>query len=258
MPTLRIRGRNLFILLRIFATIIFSFAFTFSCLARQDAKVKDDSAAHPLAQPPQAPFIGTWRPIGPQPSAPAAGTLAGSSGNTSGRVEAIAIDPTWKTIDGGATWQPLTDSQASLAMGALAIAIDPTNGVDANHRVIYAATGEQAGTGVDIYYGAGVLKSLDGGQTWAPSCQGTAFNNSACPFVGPFSSGFIPGGGARIGSLAVNPGNPKIRRRWLHRCCTFHQPQLMRHSAITAAIRPMEFTCHTTPTKFVRRKRGRE
>jgi hypothetical protein len=226
MPTLRIRGRNLFILLRIFATIIFSFAFTFSCLARQDAKVKDDSAAHPLAQPPQAPFIGTWRQIGPQPSAPAAETLAGSSGNTSGRVEAIAIDPTdatgntvfigaaqggvWKTIDGGATWQPLTDSQASLAMGALAIAIDPTNGVDANHRVIYAATGEQAGTGVDIYYGAGVLKSLDGGQTWAPSCQGTAFNNSACPFVGPFSSGFIPGGGARIGSLAVNPGNPKM------------------------------------------------
>ena len=28
--------------------------------------------------------------------------------------------------------------------------------------------------------------------------------------VGPFSSGFIPGGGARIGSLSVNPGNPKM------------------------------------------------
>src|SRR5580692_6696370 len=223
MPTLRNLGTNLSIFVRLFAAIIFAFAFSFSCVAQQDPKVKDGSATRPLAQPPQAPFTGAWRPIGPQPSAPAAGTLTGSSGNTSGRVEAIAIDPTdatgntvfigaaqggvWKTTDGGVTWQALTDSQASLAMGALAIAIDPTNSLDANHRVIYAATGEQAGTAVDIYYGAGVLKSLDGGQTWAQTCQGTAFSNAACPFVGPFSSGFIPGGGARISSLAVNPGN---------------------------------------------------
>jgi hypothetical protein len=230
MPTLSNRGRNLFILVKIFAAITFILALSFACAAQQDAKVdakvKDDSAARPLVQPPQAPFTSAWRPIGPQPSAPAAGVLAGSSGNTSGRVEAIAIDPTdatgntvligaaqggvWKSIDGGVTWQALTDSQASLAMGALAIAIDPTNAADANHRVIYAATGEQAGAGVDIYYGAGVLKSLDGGQTWAQTCQGTAFSNAACPFVGPFSAGFVPGGGARISSLAVNPGNPKM------------------------------------------------
>jgi hypothetical protein len=141
-------------------------------------------------------------------------------------VTAIAIDPTdptgntvfiggaqggvWRTTDGGVTWQPLTDLQPSLAMGALSIAIDPTNSADANHRVIYAATGEQAGTGSDIYYGAGVLKSLDGGQAWAQTCQGTAFSNSSCPFTGPFSSGFTPGGGARIGALGVNPGNPKM------------------------------------------------
>jgi hypothetical protein len=231
MPTLRIRGRNLFIFGRIFAAMTIVAVLSLACFARQDAKAKDDSAARPLsaqpqAQPPQAPFTGAWRPIGPQPSVPAAGSLAGSSGSTSGRVEAIAIDATdatgntvfigaaqggvWKTIDGGVTWQPLTDSQASLSMGALAIAIDPTNTLDANHRVIYAATGEQAGTGADIYYGAGVLKSLDGGQTWAQTCQGAAVSNPACPFVGPFSSGFIPGGGARISSLGVNPGNPKM------------------------------------------------
>ncbi len=108
------------------------------------------------------------------------------------------------------TWQPLTDLESSLAIGALTIAIDATNTLDAKHRVIYAATGEQNGLGADIYYGAGVLKSLDGGQTWAQTCQGTALTNSACPFVGPFGSGFFPGGGARIGSLAVNPGNRKM------------------------------------------------
>ena len=116
----------------------------------------------------------------------------------------------WETTDGGVTWQPLTDSQPSLAMGALAIAIDSTNSLDPKHRVIYAATGRQAGSGVDVYYGAGVLKSLDGGQTWAQTCQGSALTNPACPFVGPFSSGFIPGGGARISSLGVNPGNPRM------------------------------------------------
>jgi hypothetical protein len=211
MPTLRIRRRTLFIFGKLAAVLTFVAVFSIACFAQQ---------------PPQAPFTGVWRSIGPQPSVPSAGNLAGSSGNTSGRVTAIAIDPTdatgntvfiggaqggvWKTLDGGATWQPLTDLQPSLAIGALAIAIDPTNTLDATHRVIYAATGEQNGLGGDIYYGAGVLKSRDGGQTWAQTCQGTAFNNSTCPFVGPFSSGFFPGGGARISSLGVNPGNPKM------------------------------------------------
>ncbi len=215
MPTLRIRARNLFIFGRFVAAMIFAVVCSISCFARQDAQ--GTAYAHTQAQPPQAPFTGAWHPIGPQPSVPATGSVAGSSGNTSGRVEAIAIDPTdatgntvfiggaqggvWKTIDGGVIWQPLTDLQPSLAMGALAIAIDPTNTLDGKHRVIYAATGEQAGLGADIYYGAGVLKSLDGGQTWAQTCQGTAFNNPACPFVGPFSSQLFPGGGARISSL---------------------------------------------------------
>src|SRR4029077_4920979 len=114
----------------------------------------------------------------------------------------------WKTTDGGVTWQPLAEFQAALAMGAIAIDLHPTNSLDAKHRVIYAATGEQDGTGADIYSGAGRLKSIDGGQTWTQTCQGTALNNSSCPFVGPFSSGFVPGGGARIGALGVNPGNP--------------------------------------------------
>jgi hypothetical protein len=184
-----------------------------------------------FGQEPQAPYTGAWTEIGPQPSLPA-GSLSGTPGATSGRVTAIVVDPTdvtgntvfiggaaggvWKTTTGGISvngapaWTPLTDNQASLAIGALAIAIDPTNLQDANHRVIYVATGEQAGLGFDAYYGAGVIKSLDGGSTWADACAGTAFTNSSCPFVGPFSDTFFPGGGARIGSLAVSPANPQM------------------------------------------------
>jgi hypothetical protein len=67
----------------------------------------------------------------------------------SGRTNTIAIDPTntsiiyigaatggvWKTINGGTSWTPLTDTQCSVAMGS--IAIDPSN-----HLTVYAGTGE--------------------------------------------------------------------------------------------------------------------
>lgn len=194
-----------------------------ACQARQNEK--QNSSAPQTANGAQPPYTGAWISIGPQPTLPPSGSSAGTYGKTSGRVSAIAIDPTdatgntvfiggaqggvWKTTDGGVTWHPLSDSAPSLAMGALAIAIDPANNLDANHRVIYAGTGEQA-IGLDQYYGAGVLKSLDGGTTWAQTCQGTAFTNASCPFVGPFNNTFVPGGGARIGSLGVNPANPNL------------------------------------------------
>jgi uncharacterized protein (TIGR03437 family) len=94
----------------------------------------------------------------------------------SGRVSAVALDPrydgvnnqtiyiggaqggVWKSTDNGANWTPLTDTQPSLAMGA--IAIDPKN-----PNVIYAGTGESSSCGL-CYYGAGLLKSTNGGATW--------------------------------------------------------------------------------------------
>ncbi|MEZ4637737.1 MAG: hypothetical protein R2856_22735 [Caldilineaceae bacterium] len=88
-------------------------------------------------------------------------------------MRALAIDPTdsntvylgsalggvWKTTNGGDSWTPLTDDQASLASAA--IVIDP-----ADPNTIYVGTGEPT-PGLDNYYGAGILKSTDGGQTWA-------------------------------------------------------------------------------------------
>ncbi len=186
-----------------------------------------------LSLPALAPFAGAWRSIGPQPTLPGTPPFASPYGNTSGRVTAIAIDPTdssgntvfigaaqggvWRTTDGGNTWTPLTDNQASLAMGALAIGIDATNALDGTrHRVVYAGTGEQSGFGLDVYYGAGVLISKDGGQTWAQTCTGSGVAlNSTCPFIGPFGNNLFPGGGARISSLAINPDAAKNARQVL-------------------------------------------
>jgi hypothetical protein len=55
-------------------------------------------------------------------------------------------------------WQPLTDNQATLAVGA--IAIQPANG-----GVILVGTGE-TNSSADSYYGLGILRSADAGATW--------------------------------------------------------------------------------------------
>lgn len=67
----------------------------------------------------------------------------------------------WKTTNQGGSWYPLSDDAYSLAMGA--VALDPSD-----PNVIYAGTGEANG-GIDSYYGVGMLKSTDGGDTWRPS-----------------------------------------------------------------------------------------
>lgn len=124
----------------------------------------------------------TWTPIGPQPTTTDANLLGGGSPIASGRVTALAVDPTnssvaylggaeggvWKTTDGGNAWVPLTDTQASLAVGS--IALDP-----ANPRTVYVGTGEENFNG-DAYYGAGILKSTGGGSTWT---------HIPGPFAGP-------------------------------------------------------------------------
>ncbi len=112
-----------------------------------------------------------WQNIGPAPMV--SSKVGQQKINVSGRVRALAIHPTdpnivylgaaqggvWKTVNGGDSWMPLTDNQASLSMGALAL--DPQN-----PDVIYAGTGEPT-QGLDNYYGAGILKSTDGGVTWS-------------------------------------------------------------------------------------------
>ncbi|MFN8179747.1 MAG: FlgD immunoglobulin-like domain containing protein [bacterium] len=95
--------------------------------------------------------------------------------NVGGRVTAIAVDPTnasriwigaadggvFRTTNGGTNWTPLLDSFGGLSIGALAA--HPTL-----PGVLLAGTGE-ANTSGDSYDGIGMLKTTDGGDTWALS-----------------------------------------------------------------------------------------
>ena len=120
-----------------------------------------------LAAPAQPVQGSDWISIGP---APIRDAQVAPKQPVSGRIAAIAVDPfdpthwfiggaqggVWETHDTGASWIPLTDAQASLAMGAIALAPSDPN-------IIYAGTGEANG---GTYGGLGLLKSNDGGLTW--------------------------------------------------------------------------------------------
>jgi CARDB protein/HYDIN/CFA65/VesB family protein len=127
---------------------------------------------------------GSWVNIGPAPIARGQIGQALTSRPVSGRVADIAVDPwdpthwligaaqggIWGTRDAGGTWTPLTDGQASLAMGAIAFA-------PGNQGIIYAGTGEAAFSG-PAYAGAGLLKSTDGGNTWTLLAAATFANST--------------------------------------------------------------------------------
>jgi len=122
-------------------------------------------AMPPVVALPTALTSTNWRALGPD-------RVRSGSALTAGRVSVVAVHPedsdviyaggaqggVWKSTDAGASWTPLTDRECSLAMGH--IAIDPED-----PDIIYAGTGEQHFSG-DSYYGCGVLRTLDGGETW--------------------------------------------------------------------------------------------
>ncbi len=64
----------------------------------------------------------------------------------------------WKTVNGGITWEPITDSVEVASTGAVAVA-------PSNPSVVWLGTGDQANARSSIS-GKGVFKSTDAGKTW--------------------------------------------------------------------------------------------
>ncbi len=128
---------------------------------------------------------GAWTSLGPAPLASDATGLGEQNYNwVSGRVTSIAIDPAdpsgntvyvggayggvWGSSNAATnnpanvSWTALTDNQATLAIGSLAI--QPGNNNPAQ-SVIVAGTGE-TDSSADSYYGLGILRSANAGQAW--------------------------------------------------------------------------------------------
>ena len=135
-----------------------------------------------------------WTPMGPESESNV--DIGGSTRYVcSGRVTAIALAPASPTIyigtagggvwrlDPGQAWEPLTDSQPSLSIGALTV--DPLNS-----NTIYAATGEQNNSS-DEYLGVGILKSTDAGAHWNLLGESVFSNHT-------------------IGAIAVSPSDSNV------------------------------------------------
>ncbi len=104
-------------------------------------------------------LLGGWQALGP--------------GNIGGRTRALLIHPTtpdvmwaggvaggiWKSTNAGTSWAPKADLLVNIAVNSLVL--DPRNS-----NTLYAGTGEGYFV-ADAVRGAGILKSTDGGETWA-------------------------------------------------------------------------------------------
>src|SRR5262249_28073864 len=122
-----------------------------------------------------------WRSIGP----PRAGRTIAVSG-VKGRSKEAYTGQTggglWKTIDGGASWGPVTDGKIdSSSVGAVAVS-------ESNPDIVFIGMGESCIRG-NIQPGDGVYKSIDAGKTWTH----VGFSNSQA-----------------ISKIRIHPTNPEI------------------------------------------------
>ena len=143
---------------------------------------------------------GGWVPLGPAPiNSNATGGLSDQNyGPVTGRATSVVVDPgdptgntvylggayggLWKSTNAAAsnpaavTWTPLIDQQATLAVGS--VAVQPSSSGPSS--VVLVGTGE-ADFSIDSYYGLGILRSADGGNTWTliSSANGAQFSGVA-------------------------------------------------------------------------------
>ncbi len=139
---------------------------------------------------------GAWRQLGPTGLFNAEAGFYDSSPQLDAEAAVTAITPSpkaggpfligsasggvWRTPALGSGWTPLTDDQCALTIGALSV--DPVN-----PSIVYAGTGEYNTNS----NGCGILKSVDGGTTWA--------------VTGASAFDFSTGGGVAFGHIFVDP-----------------------------------------------------
>jgi hypothetical protein len=168
------------------------------------------TAAARSGLPALAPPGPAWTALGPDPIPN--GQTVGSEVAVSGRVTAIAIDPTvstgntvyvgtaqgglYRTLDGGNTWTAMMDSAQSLAIGALTL--DPTD-----HTVLFVGTGE-GNSSIDSFFGVGLYVITNANSSFVLNGPFTAPTTFPNPNADGFKDVFT---GRSITRILVNPAN---------------------------------------------------
>jgi uncharacterized repeat protein (TIGR01451 family) len=166
-------------------------------IAAQDYIALQNATNGPSGPASAGTYGGAWTSQGPNPIQQVDRTPDQNYYGVSGRVGALAIRSTapytmylggaqggiWISSTLTSQWTPQTDQLSSLAIGAIALA-------PSNEDVVYVGTGEGVLSG-DSYFGNGVLKSIDAGNTFT-QVSGSTFNEVS------------------IASMVVDPTDPDI------------------------------------------------
>ncbi len=166
----------------------------------------------PLADTLSVTPTGNWVKLGPKPIDMTTQYSGYKYGNVTGRFNAIAVDPRtantpgsikvfaggasggfWVTTNcctSGTTWTSVWDNTPYVTQAVGAIEIDPTN-----PDTVYVGTGD---FDASDQFGEGILKSTDGGATWAQYAT-----NVFCPYA-PATPMW---GSQNTGFVKVDPNN---------------------------------------------------
>ncbi|MGH9409703.1 MAG: WD40/YVTN/BNR-like repeat-containing protein, partial [Vicinamibacterales bacterium] len=142
-------------------------------------------SAQPVSAPlaPDSPILKSyhWRSIGPLRAGRSL-AVSGVKGQPKVAYAGQTGGGLWKTVDGGQTWEPITDGQVhSGSVGSVAVS-------ETNPNIVFIGMGEGDIRG-NIQPGDGVYKSTDAGKTWT--------------HIGFSDSDAIP-------KIRINPTNPDI------------------------------------------------
>ena len=117
----------------------------------KDRKDQPESKPSPLVALP-------FRSLGPAVTSGRVGDIAIDSRKPNTWYVAAASGGVWKTVNGGTTWAPIFDKEASFSIGC--VTIDPRD-----PNTVWVGTGEN-NSQRSVAYGDGVYRSLDGGRHW--------------------------------------------------------------------------------------------
>ncbi len=102
----------------------------------------------------------TWRNVGPGGTGTRIVDFAVVETRPHIVYAATASSGVWKTMNGGTTWTPLFQHEASISIGGIAVAAT-------NPDIVWVATGEPNMRNLrSTSWGSGIYKSVDGGRTW--------------------------------------------------------------------------------------------
>ncbi len=102
---------------------------------------------------------GQWKIEGPGNIGARVNTLAAHPNNSNEIIAGFASGGVFKTVDNGASWEPIFDDQPDLNIGE--VTYDPNN-----PSIVYVGTGDPNISGYPKI-GSGIFKSIDGGASWS-------------------------------------------------------------------------------------------